>query len=247
MSSTKIILSTIIIVTLGGFYVFTLTHKTLDQNVPAVVPDTSYKPASQNNTYTYYEQLASECTETQSKSCCLASVATMETGGYERISDTGCAEGYEVQTLKCTGGFRWCEPIKPPVSENDQWVAFENARYTFTFMYPALWNIKISEPPRLLTLVDQQNNTNVTIDTGVPAEVIGPSYCNAHQDEPRCESITTNAGADVTIDWDTSGNAYAILYAENGMHGISFTLHNVNSNTRDIFKQMLSTVSFKKE
>ncbi len=72
------------------------------------------KPLVQNNLdNSYYETLKEECNKMKyEKNDCLKSVEIMEKNGYKKAGEDGqCPDGFDKNTLKCTGCFIWCEPI----------------------------------------------------------------------------------------------------------------------------------------
>ena len=73
--------------------------------------------------------------------------------------------------------------------------------------------------------------------------IVGISYCEAYpQDTPRCESLTAG-GVPATIDWEVNGTAIASFAATEEL-GLNFTLYQVDTGTRSVFRQILSTFKF---
>lgn len=60
----------------------------------------------------YYQELAKKCKETDSFSCCMASVKVMAGGGYKLAPETGCPARFQRNGLECIGSYQWCEPIE---------------------------------------------------------------------------------------------------------------------------------------
>lgn len=60
----------------------------------------------------YYQNLIKECENRESYSCCKTSVDRMSEGNFKTAPETGCAEGYQGNMLKCIDSYKWCEPIK---------------------------------------------------------------------------------------------------------------------------------------
>ncbi len=119
---------------------------------------------------------------------------------------------------------------------------FQNPSYTFQFEYPSGWNIaNQTGTSRVLLMKDETGSEVITIDTGVNISVMGISYCGANLKDSRCESLKTKGGNVVFIDWGTSTEANALITSQDGTHGVSLTLHKVNSETKNIFKQILSS------
>ncbi len=79
------------------------------------------------------------------------------------------------------------------------------------------------------------------IKTGIDLSVIGISYCEAYPQNKRCESLKIGGGGHIVIiDWDENRQANAMISLQDAT-GVSFTLHKVNSETRDTFRKILST------
>ncbi len=61
----------------------------------------------------YYRNLRLECPEnTTSASCCIASVATMESQKLLLAEDGKCLANYNINMMKCAGSYQWCEKIE---------------------------------------------------------------------------------------------------------------------------------------
>ena len=128
---------------------------------------------------------------------------------------------------------------------NNEWKIFKDSRYTFQFSYPGKWNVTNQQgTSRVLILKDEMSNEIITVDTGVNLSVIGISYCGAYPQDKRCESLKTESGGYVTIDWDESGTANAMFSSQDGTYGVSFTLHKVSADTKVTFRKILSTFLF---
>ena len=214
-------------------------------------PQTNEVGSSQN----YYDNLANECKSKQSESCCLASVGAMKQGNYTIEPQGGCPVGYQPNMMRCIDSYRWCQPVEKSVTQpqttqsqsESQWKVFQDSRYTFQFEYPSDWSVSNQVgTSRVLILKDQVGVEIITVDTGVNLAIIGISYCGAYPQDSRCESLKTENGNFVTIDWAVSGKANAMFGSQDSTYGVSFTLHKVNSDTKDIFKKILSTFKFVK-
>ncbi len=204
-----------------------------------------------NNTLNYYDNLANECKNKESESCCLASVEAMKQGNYTLAPQEGCPAGFQPNMMRCIDSYRWCQQAKDSTTTQPQteskWKVFQDSRYTFQFEYPSDWGVGNQEgTSRVLILKDKVGAEIITIDTGVNLSIIGISYCGAYPQDSRCESLKTENGNFVTIDWDVSEKANAMFGSQDGTYGVSFTLHKVNSDTKDIFKKILSTFKFVK-
>ncbi len=57
----------------------------------------------------YYGELAKECGQKRNYDCCISSVKIMVEKNYKLVPETGCPEGYLMNTLRCVGSFQWCE------------------------------------------------------------------------------------------------------------------------------------------
>lgn len=96
--------------------------------------------------------------------------------------------------------------------------------------------------PRGLELRDEINRLMVSI-TSIDRRIAGISYCEAYpKDWPRCENITVD-NIPVSIDWELDDTAGA-LFAVRDEFGLSLTLHQVSTETKVIFRQILSTFWF---
>ena len=74
----------------------------------------------------YYQDLAENCKELKklgisgsSTNCCLESATRMAEGNFDLIyllypgemsQKSKCPEGFKANTLRCKGGYEWCEP-----------------------------------------------------------------------------------------------------------------------------------------
>jgi len=107
---------------------------------------------------------------------------------------------------------------------------------------------KLDDPYGVEFWLAEKNSATVIMDVegGIHVALIGISYCGEYPQDKRCESLKTESGGYVTIDWDVSGKANAMFSSQDGTYGVSFTLHKVNSDTKDIFKKVLSTFKFLK-
>ena len=128
----------------------------------------------------------------------------------------------------------------------NEWKVFQNPRYTFQFEYPSKWSVENQQGTSRILVLKDANTEIVTIDTGVNLAVIGISHCGAYPQDKRCETLKTDSGGYVVIDWDVSGAANAMFSSQDGTYGVSFTLHKINSDTKSIFKKVLSTFKFVK-
>ena len=202
------------------------------------------------STQNYYDKLANDCRKKQSRSCCLASVEAMRSGNYTLAPQEGCPAGYRPNMMKCRDSYRWCQPAIDSTTQSQTENArkvFQDSRYTFQFEYPSKWSIENQQgTSRILILKDEANMEIITVDTGVNLSIMGISYCGAYPQDKRCEVLKTENVNFVTIDWDVSGEANAMFSSQDGTYGVSFTLHKINSNTKTIFKKVLSTFKFVK-
>jgi len=134
-----------------------------------------------------------------------------------------------------------------PTSVTNEWKIFQDSRYTFRFEYPAKWSIENQQgTARVFIIKNEQREEIITIDTEVNLAVIGISYCGAYPQDNRCEILKTDDDSAVIIDWGVDGKANAMFSSPNGTHGVSFTLHKINSDTKSIFRKILSTFKFLK-
>jgi hypothetical protein len=93
--------------------------------------------------------------------------------------------------------------------------------------------------------LEEKNMVTIIMDiaTGIDLSLMGVSYCGAYPQDERCETLKTESGISVTIDWGVSGKANA-MFSLDGTYGVSFTLHQINPDTKIVFKKVLSTVKF---
>lgn len=127
----------------------------------------------------------------------------------------------------------------------NEWKVFQDSRYTFQFHYPVKWSVGNQQgTSRVLILRDEKNSEIITVDTGVNLSVIGISYCGAYLQDKRCETLKTDNGGYVVIDWAGGRTANAMFSSQDSTYGVSFTLHKINPDTRTIFKKILSTFRF---
>ena len=128
------------------------------------------------------------------------------------------------------------------------WKVFKNSRFTFQFSYPAEWSMldQVDNAYGIDFWSAEKNPATRIMDfnSGINLSVVGISYCGAYPQDKRCESLKTESGGYVTIDWDVSGTANAMFSSQDGTYGVSFTLHKVNSETKNIFRKILSTFKF---
>ena len=129
---------------------------------------------------------------------------------------------------------------------NNEWKVFQDSRYTFQFNYPEKWSVGNQQgTSRVLILRNERNSEIITVDTGVNLAIIGISYCGAYPQDKRCETLKTDDGGYVVIDWEVSNTANAIFSSQDGTyHGVSFTLHKINPDTKTIFRKILLTFRF---
>ena len=131
-----------------------------------------------------------------------------------------------------------------------EWKVFKNGRFNFQFSYPAEWNVldQIDNAHGVDFWLAEKNMVTriMDVNSGINLAVIGIFYCGAYPQDKRCESLKTESGGYVTIDWDVSGTANAMFGSQDGSYGVSFTLHKVNSETKNIFRKILSTFKFVK-
>jgi len=79
------------------------------------VNNETVKPVSQE---TYYQKLTKDCEKfKKSKSitdydCCLQTVEIMEKGNFKLAPKNGCLDGFQINSLWCSGAYSWCEPMK---------------------------------------------------------------------------------------------------------------------------------------
>ena len=99
MKKNFIIIGTLILL-FGAIYFVVFTQT--DTFVP------HYNTSDYPNTY--YQNLAQQCESRESSGCCLSSVKTMQAGNYQLASANKCLAGYELNTLKCSDSYYWCEP-----------------------------------------------------------------------------------------------------------------------------------------
>ncbi|OGI60500.1 hypothetical protein A2641_03125 [Candidatus Nomurabacteria bacterium RIFCSPHIGHO2_01_FULL_37_25] len=132
----------------------------------------------------------------------------------------------------------------------NKWKTFQNSRFAFQFEYPTEWSVldKLDDPYGVNFWLTEKNSAAVIMDveSGINLSVMGVSYCGAYPQDKRCESLKTESDGYVTIDWNVSGGANAMFSSQNDTYGVSFTLHKINSDTKAIFKKVLSTFKFLK-
>jgi|GEM_PF-7132962 len=61
--------------------------------------------SSQDISAGYYDSLSEKCA---GSGCCLSSVDTMRTGGYEIAERGVCPQGFSVDMLRCKDSLQWC-------------------------------------------------------------------------------------------------------------------------------------------
>lgn len=145
------------------------------------------------------------------------------------------------------GGYFVLQRGQNDSSVTKEWKIFQDSRYSFRFEYPAKWSIENQQgTTRVLILKNEERSETVTIDTEVNLAVIGISYCGVYPQNNRCELLKTNDGSTVTIDWGVDGEANAMFNSPNGTYGVSFKLHKINSDTKSIFRKIISTFKFLK-
>ena len=146
-------------------------------------------------------------------------------------------------------------PSKPTTTTvqnptDSKWKIFQDNHFTFQFEYPSKWSVlnKLDDPYGVDFWLAEGNTATVIMDieSGINLSLIGISYCGAYPQDKRCESLKTESGSQVTIDWDVSGRANAIFSSQDGTYGVGFTLHKINSDNKIIFKKVLSTFKFVK-
>lgn len=138
----------------------------------------------------------------------------------------------------------------PPAQTNagGEWKIFKNNRFTFQFGFPAEWSVLDQlDNAYGVDFWSTENNMATRImyvNSGINLSVIGISYCGAYPQDKRCESLKTESGVYATIDWGVNGTASAMFSSQDGTDGASFTLNKVNSETKNIFRKILSTIKF---
>jgi len=133
--------------------------------------------------------------------------------------------------------------IQPSPSQEPTagWKTFRSERYTFEFKYPKEWSIKEAATD-VINIYNETNALIVSIGS-VNFTIMGISYCGANpQDKPRCEALEVNR-IPIGIDWGINGTANAMISISDEV-GLSLTLHQVSSQTKLLFRQILSTFKF---
>ncbi|MFV1917644.1 MAG: hypothetical protein ACC618_04165, partial [Patescibacteria group bacterium] len=128
----------------------------------------------------------------------------------------------------------------PSLEEIANWKTFRYTRYLFEFKYPSNWSLDVSltdSKPEPIEIKDEKKELVISISSFDP-NTVGISYCEATPKDKKCETLVTEGGIWVTINWDLDGKAYAIF------DGTSVTLEKVTRNTKQIFRQILSTFKF---
>ena len=144
------------------------------------------------------------------------------------------------------------KPITATVQNptDSKWKIFQDNRFAFQFEYPSEWSVlnKLDDPYGVDFWLAEGNMATVIMDiaSGINLSLIGVSYCGAYPQDKRCESLKTESGSQVIIDWGVSGkaNAWFMFSSQDGTYGVSFTLHKINSDNKIIFKKVLSTFKF---
>ncbi len=90
----------------------------------------------------YYGELTKKCEQKQSYDCCISSVEIIAEKNYKLVSETGCPEGYQINSLRCVDSFQWCEEI---IEKTIEWKIYKNKEYGFEFKHPDLKNWQITE------------------------------------------------------------------------------------------------------
>ena len=58
-----------------------------------------------------YYKLVTKCeADPETKTCCLKSLKAIKDGGYAILKDQSCGEGEKIDSLKCSGSYKWCIP-----------------------------------------------------------------------------------------------------------------------------------------
>jgi len=121
------------------------------------------------------------------------------------------------------------------------WKTYRSEKNTFELKYPKEWSIKEAVTD-VINIYNETNALIVSFDS-VNFTIMGISYCGANpQDKPRCETLEVN-GIPIGIDWGINGTANAMISISNEV-GLSLTLHQVNPQTKLLFRQILSTYKF---
>lgn len=122
--------------------------------------------------------------------------------------------------------------------ETTDWKVFKSGKATYEFKYPKDWTL--NTPDGVLELSDQVGTKIISIGSFNPS-IVGVWHCQAKEDTARCE--TTKVGdTSAVIDWGGSGEANVLIVVNES--GLSITLHQVNSETKNIFRTFLSTFKF---
>jgi hypothetical protein len=118
-----------------------------------------------------------------------------------------------------------------PVNKNSgQWQTYSEYGSSFTFEYPGSWTAQTINSQ--LKLINNKGKTIVSFSSFDPA-LVGITYCGANAGDPRCEG---------NIDWGNGSSATA-EFSEYSK-GITMTLHEVNTETKDIFRHIVKTFHF---
>lgn len=136
-----------------------------------------------------------------------------------------------------------------PVSTS-LWKTFKDSRYNFTFQYPPDNIVKISSSSGQLTIGNALAEQFITIET-YDTRARGISYCSGHvdSDKYRCE-LVHGTKTPIIIDWYSnmghisSGPPIAEIRTNGDKSIIVFTLNAISPETKDIFRQILSTFQF---
>lgn len=130
-------------------------------------------------------------------------------------------------------------PTEEPDPTSD-WKIFRDDRFLFEFKYPPNWssNVLLSgSKVGPLEIKNEKEELIISVNSFDPS-VVGISYCEATPEDERCESLATENGMVITIDWDINGKANAIF------DGTIVTLEKVTRDTKQVFRQILSTLRF---
>ncbi len=111
MRTNKIIILLLII------FIATAVSGCIKKTTPAVLNNNEIQsqvaPTTDiNATPNYYNDLEKQCQTKPGASCCLNSVARMQTGNFKLAEAEKCPAGFERQMLLCQDTLIWCQPIK---------------------------------------------------------------------------------------------------------------------------------------
>jgi len=119
--------------------------------------------------------------------------------------------------------------------ETSNWQTHRNAVFGFELKYPK--KLRLSGPDERPVLIDESGKQFISISFRDRRGALEVSFCAEYLHDTRCEVLET-ANTQFTIDWVKPATA-----TTNTSRAL-FALYDVTPSTKNLFKQILSTVRF---